>query len=189
MKAITAIFATCSFSQLIKTSLTIVLASFLAQTSLAANHTITLNDNMTLIVTPKTQIVDDGDTVTWTIGNAAAHSVDTAIRYASTLRITFTGNNPTTGAAIVTAPIDPPGGNDTNITVTLKNPLADGTYPYDVEILDQFGNKMVEIDPYLVKYSSSVPTLTEWGFILMFILLIATGWRLSNRKAAVPRSR
>ena len=105
-------------------------------------------------VNPKVQTVEGGDTVIWEITNANAHSHDISLRAANTLRITFTGNNPTTEAATRTSSIDPPGTpTTTEIEVELKEDLNDGVYPYTVEILDQFDIVLATIDPALVATS------------------------------------
>ncbi|MEJ2721363.1 MAG: hypothetical protein P8181_09515 [bacterium] len=110
-------------------------------------HVVAVTDK----VNPKTLFVNSGDIVTWEVDNAAAHSFDTATRFATTVRVTFLAANPTTGPAVNNAPIPPPGGGNALLTVQMLNPLPAGRYPYKIEIIDQFGNVMTEIDPWLVK--------------------------------------
>ncbi len=125
-----------------------VLAVLLGVNSAAVEeHVVAVTD----VVNPKLLYVNDGDIVTWDVDNVSAHSYDTGVRFATTVRVTFTEANPTTGPAVNTAPIPPPGGPNALLSVQLLNPLPARVYPYKIEILDQFGNVMADLDPWLVK--------------------------------------
>jgi hypothetical protein len=127
---------------------------FISNTLFANEYIISIAEQ----VDPKVQEVESNDTVIWQITTVHAHSYDDtdAGKIATTLRITFIGDNPTTGTAILTDVIGPLPSNPNNVTeieVTLKANLSDGVYPYTVEILDQSDEVLATIDPALVVFS------------------------------------
>ena len=105
------------------------------------------------VVNPKTAFVDDCNIVEWELTNAIAHGCDTDLQTATTLRVTFTGANPTSGAASTSSAIPAEGevNGDVKHRVKMLDPLPDGVYPYDIEILDEDGLVLKTLDPDLVK--------------------------------------
>ena len=135
------------------------------------------------IVDTKSKTVEDGDTVQWVVPNNLAHQCDASPNVATTLRLRFIGANPTTGPAVTTSPIPAAGGGDVDHRVTLNNPLAPGTYTYVLEILDQFGNVLCEIDPELVHEGATpAPGLLQEGVVALVALLLVLGAVLVSRR-------
>ena len=134
------------------------------------------------IVDTKSKTVEDGDTIRWVVPNDLAHHCDASPNVATTLRLRFIGANPTTGPAVTTSPIQAAGGGDVDHRVTLNNPLAPGTYTYVLEILDQFGNVLCEIDPELVHAGATpAPGLLQEGVVALVALLLVLGAVLVSR--------
>jgi len=134
------------------------------------------------IVDTKSKTVEDGDTIRWVVPNDLAHHCDASPNVATTLRLRFSGANPTTGPAVTTSPIPAAGGGDVDHRVTLNNPLAPGTYTYVLEILDQFGNVLCEIDPELVHAGPTpAPGLLQVGVVALVALLLVLGAVLVSR--------
>jgi len=134
------------------------------------------------IVDTKSKTVEDGDVIQWFVPNNLAHHCDASPNVATTLRLRFIGANPTTGPAVTTSPIPAAGGGDVDHRVTLNNPLAPGTYTYVLEILDQFGNVLCEIDPELVHAGPTpAPGLLQEGVVALVALLLVLGAVLVSR--------
>ena len=111
----------------------------------ATQHIINISEK----VEPEVQIVESNDTITWQMTDIDAHVYDIFPREATTLQITFTEDNPTTGDAIKATLIS----TITEISVTLIDSLDDGIYPYIVEILDQDDEALTVMDATLVVFS------------------------------------
>jgi hypothetical protein len=116
------------------------------------------------------------------VPNNLAHHCDAGPNVATTLRLRFIGANPTTGPAITTSPIPAAGGGDVDHRVTLNDPLDAGTYTYVLELLDQFGNVLCEIDPELVHGEPTpAPGLLQEGVVALVALLLMLGAVLASR--------
>jgi hypothetical protein len=134
------------------------------------------------IVDTKSKTVEDGDVIQWVLPNNLAHHSDASPNVATTLRLRFIGANPTTGPEVTTSPIPAAGGADVDHRVTLKDPLPAGTYTYVLEILDQFGNVLCEIDPELVHVEPTpAPGLLKEGVVALIALLLLLGAVLVSR--------
>ena len=133
------------------------------------------------IVDPKIREVDSGDIVSWIMLAGDAHNVDGGGHVATTLRITFTGSNPTTGALVYSAAISAVPTATTVITVNLRDPLSVGDYVYIIEILDETGSLLHLVDPILRK-TSGLPGVSTLSLIATALALFAVAAALSRRR-------
>ena len=107
-------------------------------------------------ISASSQEVNDGDSIIWTLANAAAHQCDAGIRTGVKFQIVFDGAVPVANGYALDAEIPAAGDGDPSLAIRLQDPLPVGSYPYEIQIVNQLNRIQCRVAGQLTKTGGAI---------------------------------